>query len=585
MMRYLPRPRRRQFAICNRRFGATLVEVLMALLIMGLGAVSVFTLFPISLLRSVHATQLTNSKIHKRNAEELLATGQALFYTSGVGQGAGGARYRGAWRPNTTYQPGDICIPTARPGSPVPVPNRWYVCTSTVPVASDVLEPQWNMTGPTLDNTDSMSNQLIWQPLPVIQIQIDPAFLTTYGDPIDPAAWDPNTIHPFVATHQFVVDPLGWNVAFAELSSVGPPATYPINEFGNKTDSTTGLGASLWAPLGGAADRPLLRINGGILGEFGAMQAASLPDTWESLVEATPVAFNAVSVEFAPTVDLSGVDQTLTLLRTRLLNSPPGTPLTILPPRIVLTSADGTLTETRLLDVSQVPSTGPNGGRVMQWVPNNPLPSAFLLRDIGQARIEAFDRRYSWIMTVRKPAIEWDLDGDPTTSNPLTEDGNVNNQYDLGDPNSIEIKLAVIFKRAFAAQDEHVYDANFANAAVDLEGDGTADGPQHALGTAPNARADWVKIMWNPNGTGPLPQNEPNPIYRAGNFLFDARDVTWYRIQEVYEEGTANGRNYAVLILDRTPRLQTPADTNTPPGAFPAGRVILMRGIVELFDL
>lgn len=50
------------------RGGATLTEVLMALLVMGLGLVSVATLFPLSLLRSVEATKLTNATLLRINA-------------------------------------------------------------------------------------------------------------------------------------------------------------------------------------------------------------------------------------------------------------------------------------------------------------------------------------------------------------------------------------------------------------------------------------------------------------------------------------------------------------------------------------
>ncbi len=55
-----------------RRGGATLIEVLMAILIMSIGIVSIATLFPISVLRSLHATQLTNSTILRFNAEGLM---------------------------------------------------------------------------------------------------------------------------------------------------------------------------------------------------------------------------------------------------------------------------------------------------------------------------------------------------------------------------------------------------------------------------------------------------------------------------------------------------------------------------------
>lgn len=54
------------------RRGATLTEVLMAIFIMSIGVVSVITLFPLAILRAVHATQLTNSKVLEQNIEEFL---------------------------------------------------------------------------------------------------------------------------------------------------------------------------------------------------------------------------------------------------------------------------------------------------------------------------------------------------------------------------------------------------------------------------------------------------------------------------------------------------------------------------------
>ena len=55
-----------------RRTGATLSEVLIALLIMSIGVISVATLFPLSVLRSVNATQLTHATLLKQNAEALI---------------------------------------------------------------------------------------------------------------------------------------------------------------------------------------------------------------------------------------------------------------------------------------------------------------------------------------------------------------------------------------------------------------------------------------------------------------------------------------------------------------------------------
>ncbi len=55
-----------------KRRGATLTEVLMAVMLMGIGVVTLATLFPISILRSIQATQLTNATILRYNAEALL---------------------------------------------------------------------------------------------------------------------------------------------------------------------------------------------------------------------------------------------------------------------------------------------------------------------------------------------------------------------------------------------------------------------------------------------------------------------------------------------------------------------------------
>ncbi len=52
--------------------GVTLIEVLMSLMIMSIGISAVMVLFPISVLRSVQATQLTNSAILKYNAEGMI---------------------------------------------------------------------------------------------------------------------------------------------------------------------------------------------------------------------------------------------------------------------------------------------------------------------------------------------------------------------------------------------------------------------------------------------------------------------------------------------------------------------------------
>ena len=62
------------------RAGVTLTEVLMSLMIMSIGISSVMVLFPISVLRSVQSTQLTNAAILKYNTEARIRQQPALIF-------------------------------------------------------------------------------------------------------------------------------------------------------------------------------------------------------------------------------------------------------------------------------------------------------------------------------------------------------------------------------------------------------------------------------------------------------------------------------------------------------------------------
>ncbi len=64
----------------SARDGVTLTEVLMSLMIMSIGVSAVAVLFPISVLRSVQATQLTNGAILKYNAEALIQMRPELVF-------------------------------------------------------------------------------------------------------------------------------------------------------------------------------------------------------------------------------------------------------------------------------------------------------------------------------------------------------------------------------------------------------------------------------------------------------------------------------------------------------------------------
>ncbi|QDT23836.1 hypothetical protein [Gimesia chilikensis] len=82
------------------RQGVTLMEVLMSVMIMSIGVVSLASLFPISILRGVQATQLTNSTVLRYNAEALIDSlpQRLLFDPDGTLEANGHVRHQRANR-------------------------------------------------------------------------------------------------------------------------------------------------------------------------------------------------------------------------------------------------------------------------------------------------------------------------------------------------------------------------------------------------------------------------------------------------------------------------------------------------------
>ena len=488
----------------DARVGATLTEVLMAILIMGVGVVSVFTLFPISVLRTIQATNQTNAKFLKENTEEQVAQ-SPIFLTALTPSGnaapaspIAGLNYRATWAPQTDYDVNDVVVASVKPGGVLPQPLEWFICTVTSDPntsnpdgTSDLLEPQWNTAGPTIET----------------EVQWEPA----------------STVFPTIPVvgARYVVDPLGLTTAAADGQSA-----FIVDTFGNRTSTATGLAAALPAPL--------LRIHGSLSTPSQAVDFCTHPDSWQQVIEATPFNVAVDSVTFPPTVDLSGISGTA-----------------LVAPRVVLTSSDGRQTAVRRLTSITTPTAS--------WsAVTDPLPAGFPLADVGLARIEIFNRRYSWFLTVR----------------------NVGAQP--------EIKCIVTFNRGFNTTEEHAYAANFGNPNIDVDGDMNADSTQGLTS------ANQVMIAWQPTGAAGFdPEGtgdvtfEPDPLLKAGNWLFDARDASWYRIQSLDNASNASATpQWAVLSLDRTVRIITPDDATGPPAAAtPIGRAILMPGIIEIFDL
>ena len=133
------------------RAGATLSEVLISLLVMSIGVVSLATLFPISVLRSLQATQLTSAANLRYNVEAYLGVNPKL-YTIGS-----------PWQRSTVYAVGDLATPTG-------------CCTDSIVLyctmggTSATVEPTWN----TNNGATTPDSSVTWQTYRLLNYVVDP---------------------------------------------------------------------------------------------------------------------------------------------------------------------------------------------------------------------------------------------------------------------------------------------------------------------------------------------------------------------------------------------------------------------------
>jgi hypothetical protein len=150
----------------------TLVEVLMSMLVAGIGVLSVIVLLPLSFVRAIQATNLTNGTILRYNAECLSDIQPSLLLR---------------WQPGQAYStttPNASSVATGLTGDIVLVPNIpnfGFRCTASTGVSGLTL-PNFSTSIPTVDGG------VTWTP---------------FATP--PAA--------------FVIDPLGWNALGAPLQT------------------------------------------------------------------------------------------------------------------------------------------------------------------------------------------------------------------------------------------------------------------------------------------------------------------------------------------------------------------------------
>ena len=122
------------------RRGTTLSEVLISLLVMSVGVVSLATLFPISVLRSVQATHLTNAANLRYNVEALLSVRPQL-YSIGA-----------PWEAGLPYAAGAMITPTEL--TSLKSPPVVFMCTQAG--TSGTNEPTWDLVNGNTTNDGSV---------------------------------------------------------------------------------------------------------------------------------------------------------------------------------------------------------------------------------------------------------------------------------------------------------------------------------------------------------------------------------------------------------------------------------------------
>ncbi len=347
------------------------------------------------------------------------------------------------------------------------------------------------------------------------------------------------------------------------------------------------------------------RTSGGTVSIAQADQLATLPDTWTLVREEAVTATNLGASP--PTITVANPTTGLNVRNGQF-------PLNALH-RMVMFNATGQFAVIQPLYQSQI-----TGQKLSWWNVNGAgtslttgplLPAGFTPTRV---RIEAQDRRYTWMMTVRKRWIPVGpvsgADGQPGVAS--TDDDGVNGTDDNGelhysgsddDQNwAAELDLAVFYNRSFRAADETAYTLTFPvslNAAGSLTGSRTGfDGAPGVSGVDDdnNSTTDWTNSPTNTNpdpGEDGFPGSDDNrtvivtftagskPYLKKGGYMLEPSQLKWYRILDLKDvSSNVTTNTQTVLLLDQDLRYP-PTTAATVTGI--SG--IFMRGIVEVYSL
>ncbi len=454
----------------------------MALLIMAVGVTSIFTLFPLSILRSIKSNQMNNAKLVEENARELILANPQLITGAPP------------WTPQTTYGmqtpytavggniPSDCWVtPRPRPGRLLPETNLLYATGSSG--NSSAFEPKWsnqtvNWTGAqNYTQRGGYNNQnSTYITAPTFPPAIYDGTLNDLGALKAWFAYRHSRYAPDPTWSSYVVDPLGWYEMNGQL------LTSERNRFGQ-------------------LDRIHCQLS-----PTQARELFSSQDTWRPVLEQSiPTAVSASVVTF---------DSLLDLTESRKSG------------RLVFLSEDGRRTVAMPINAAASQSLPANQ---VAWTGTLPAGlDAIVPGEIFQVRIDAFEQRYTWMMTVQ-----------------------------TGPQGQAKIDVVIFFNRTFNSLDEEAISAEF-------------------HGPSPTFNVNQAMLTWPDTRAG----GDPN--IKEGGFIFDAANGHWYRIQKVESYvKPVTGTRTALLTLGTS----VTVPTSTEAAANYDGQAILLPGIVNVFHI
>ena len=532
---FAPRPPRRS----HRRGGTTLTEVLMSLLIMGIGLVSVATLFPLSVLRSIEATQQTTATSLRFTAEALIdGSGTEPVYVMGSDPLE--------FRPNPRLPMGSVN--TTLRGCPTAAialdPDGDHD-----PVANDTNYHPASHTY-TYDGTDHREGFYVVDPLGYWRLR-------QQGEPHNASAL-PVTL-PEHHGAQYFGDWTGVGFAPRFPQPGGGTVHWNINRFSLNVPNHH---PSVEPPTDFSYLRPLFGFTGsrgsfaGDLDEINenakrAELAVGLPDSFITVADGRS-SENAVTIESSfVNFEAPAADDIAAIFRDPITGDPDW--VMIHRGQVTVFAADGRSSVVRELDTRTDASgayvwssaAGDIGSGILRF--KSPLPASLVAKGVDRVVVEAVEDRYTWMLTVRRR-----------------------------DPKSL-IDVVVFFRRAFGRADERVYlvSQNFTD---------IAQFNQRKL------EQQEYFVAWNSND--PL---DVRPEIKEGDWMFDPVNFRWRKIGPILREEVINSSMWTDPILTALgfPRGTTYAADRkivfrmegAQPADEPVQRGIFMQGVVDVYPI